>query len=117
MNKIHIPINITATPPKIRKVRRKARHSHNDSGSLHLIPLPLGLGLYYGKGFGDCSPAVRSWEWARFDYADHSPRDSERWSWVQLGRPVQAAHPFAAWFDAWDERRFWKRMARKAARR
>lgn len=112
---IQVPVNITATPPKAHKVRRKARHSRNASGRLHLIPLPLGLGLYYGKGMS--SPAIRSWEWARYDYADHSPQDSERWAWVQLGKPVEASHPFAAWFDDWDSRRFWKRIARKAGKR
>lgn len=112
-----IKINLMATPPrKARKPRRKARHSRNNEGSLHLIPLPLGLGLNYGKGFSS-RISLRSWEWARFDFADHEPIGSERWADVQLWKTPEASHPFAVWFDDWDNRRFWRRMARKAAKR
>jgi hypothetical protein len=98
---IRVPVNITATPPKIRKVRRKARHSHNDMGSLHLIPLPFGLGLNYGKGFGIASPSLRSWEWARYDFADHEPYGSTRWIALQLEGEPEASHPIAAAWEAW----------------
>lgn len=109
-----VRINLMAEPPKQRKPRRKARHSRNDSGSLHLIPLPFGLGLYYGKGFGCWR--VRSWEWARYDLADYDPQDSERWARVQLTRYPEAAHPIAAAWDKYQSRSLERRLERWGAK-
>ena len=39
------------------------------TGWLLLVRLPLGYGLNFGTGFSGW--AVRSWDWARYDYADH----------------------------------------------
>jgi hypothetical protein len=66
-------------------VTRRIRHSRNSGGSLWLFPLPGGLGLNIGRGFSGFA-SVRSWEWARFDFADHEPLGSERWAAVQLSK-------------------------------
>jgi hypothetical protein len=90
---------------------RRIRHSRNSGGSLWLFPLPGGLGLNIGRGFSGFA-SVRSWEWARFDFADHEPLGSERWAAVQLSKSPEAAAPFAQAWDTWQTARLNQRLAR-----
>lgn len=39
-------------------------------GWILLVRLPFGYGLNIGTGFSGWA-AVRSWDWSRYDYADH----------------------------------------------
>ncbi len=43
---------------------------HNRGGFLMLIRLPFGYGLNLGTGFSGYW-SLRTWEWSRYDYADH----------------------------------------------
>lgn len=90
------------------------RQSRNMGGSFYLIRLPLGMGLNIGKGFSGFA-ALRSYEWAAYDHADHKGYGT-RWAEQRLSQDPTASHPFAVWFDEWDERRFWQRMARKVSK-
>jgi hypothetical protein len=96
------------------KVKKIIRQSRNDSGTFYLVRLPLGMGFNIGKGFSGFY-ALRSYEWAAFDHADHQP-ERTRWGARQLAQSPEASHPFAARFDTWDSRRFWQRMKRTAER-
>lgn len=53
----------------------------NNSGWLMLIKLPLGYGLNLGTGFSG-SWSIRTWEWAKYDYADHFSFKSF-WRWLK----------------------------------
>jgi hypothetical protein len=53
-----------------RRVMPGVYFGHNTGGWLILIKLPLGYGLNLGTGFSGYW-SLRSWEWARYDYADH----------------------------------------------
>ena len=88
---------------------RRIRHSRNSGGSLWLLPLPGGLGLNIGRGYSGFA-SVRSWEWARYDHADHIEAGlQERWVSVQLSKGPHGSTPFAVAFDEWQNRRFWRR--------
>lgn len=91
---------------------RRIRHSRNSEGSLWLLPLPGGLGLNIGRGYSGFA-SVRSWEWARYDHADHIEAGlQERWVDVQLSKSPEAAAPFAQAWDTWQTARLNQRLAR-----
>ena len=76
-----IEVNLTANYKTTHKRRarfsRQEVYGHGLGPRIALIPLPLGLGLTLGLS----SPvSVRSWEWAKYDYADHSPANAPRWA-------------------------------------
>jgi hypothetical protein len=79
-----------ATVKRLKPHRQKFRTGHNGGGRLFLIPLPFGLGLNIGRGFGHFG-RLRSWEWARYDYADYDPQNSERWNTAVLGNGTPPA--------------------------
>jgi hypothetical protein len=56
-------------------------YGHNKGGWLVLIKLPLGYGLNLGTGFSG-SWSIRTWEWAKYDYADHFSFKSF-WRWLK----------------------------------
>ena len=53
----------------------------NKGGWLMLIRLPLGYGLNLGTGFSGYW-SVRTWEWSRYDYADHFSYKTF-WRWLK----------------------------------
>lgn len=61
---------------------RRIRYSRNSEGSFWLLPLPGGRGMNIGRGFSGFV-SVRSWDWARYDHADHIDPQT-RWALVQL---------------------------------
>lgn len=83
---------------------RRIRHSRNEGGSFWLLPLPGGLGMNIGRGYSGFV-SVRSWEWAKYDHADHMEEEN-RWATMNLSRGPQAAEPFALAWDTWQHARF-----------
>jgi hypothetical protein len=99
-----IQVNITANYKTRHKRRaRFARQEVYGNGlgpRIALIPLPLGLGLTLGLS----SPvSVRSWEWAKYDYADHSPANAPRWASRILGEQPTPSTRTGRALEAWKE--------------
>jgi hypothetical protein len=64
-----------------RRVMPGVYFGHNTGGWLILIKLPLGYGLNLGTGFSGYW-SLRSWEWARYDFADHFSYKTF-WRWLK----------------------------------
>jgi hypothetical protein len=98
MNRIEIPITAGYKP-----ARRRMRFGRTRYGGrlIGLVPLPFGLGLTIG-----CSSllSVRAWAWARYDFADHEPAQSERWANRVLMSDIQAGTKAAETLEAWKAR-------------
>jgi hypothetical protein len=81
--RVYLPLSET----KIKKNEYMKRLIHgvyfgrNNSGWLMLIRLPLGYGLNVGTGFSG-SWSIRTWEWAKYDYADHFSFTT-KWRWLK----------------------------------
>lgn len=81
--------------------RRKFRTGRSEERRKFLIPLPFGLGMVIGGGFY-ARTLIRSWEWARYDYADLDPKNSPRWNYQVLTRtPNAPAGIVARWVEGY----------------
>lgn len=106
-----IEINLTARYGA--KPKRRARFSRTESGRwIGLAPLPAGLGAVFGSGMTGYF-SVRSWEWARYDYADHHPEGSEFWAFLVRQDHPKASHPIAAAWDAYQTHSHQRRLQRR----
>lgn len=94
---------------------RRIRQSRNSGGRFWLVPLPGGLGLNIGPGYSGFS-SVRSWEWAKYDHADHMEEEN-RWVSVNLSKGPHGATPFAQAWDTWQTARHYRRTGGEQYRR
>lgn len=93
----------------MRKVRvsRTEVYGTESAPLIALVPLPFGLGLFAyvrtGKGLFSSYTAVRSYEWARYDYADHRPANAPRWSSRVLQEQPEPSSRLGIALEAWIE--------------
>jgi hypothetical protein len=107
MNAIHIDITANYKTRHKRRARigRQEVYGDKQGNLIALVPLPFGLGLTLG-----CSSlySVRSWAWAQYDYADHSPANSPRWANRILDTHPAPSTRLAVAVESWKESKTWK---------
>lgn len=79
--RVYLPETKLNNKEYMKRVIYGVYFGRNNSGWLMLIRLPLGYGLNIGTGFSG-SWSIRSWEWAKYDYADHFSF-ATKWRWLK----------------------------------